>query len=397
MKKVLIFISAAALLFAACTKVEEAGREVKDQEITFQTAMHVTKAPVFTGSVFPTTETFSVYAWTDASALPNSIFMDDVTVAFNGTDWKTQGGTYYWPKSAPVDFIAYYPTGMNGITVAPKKVTYTDIDVEAGQEDIMYTDKAVGFSNNVDLIADGVKQYTGVPLIFRHALAKVKVVIELVYNHKEEADGTVTDWEVTLNSFKMKDIFSKGSCELNLSTTPAEGIVTWERPADAVWTPNGDKVNIASAISSEKLEPRNADGTVREYLAVGEHFVLPQALAAASQQFELNLTINTKRNGTVVLSETFDRTPDITLTSIPAWEMNHIYTYRLRITPTASDGNGGQPYDPSDPNNPGPTNPDPNNPGHVDPNNPNLDDVIITFDPAVDGWDNVNVEAVLNI
>ena len=50
------------------------------------------------------------------------------------------------------------------------------------------------------------------------------------------------------------------------------------------------------------------------------------------------------------------------------------------MTPTASDGNGGN-----------------GGGGNVDPNDPDLSDAIITFDPAVNGWDNVGVETTINI
>ena len=385
MKKVLLFISAAALLFASCSKIAETGSVAPQQlqrEITFQTAAHVTKVD---GPVFPTTETFSVYAWTAASTLP--YFMDNVTVAYDGTSaWKPQGETYYWPKYSTVDFIAYYPTNMSGITVEENKITYSNIDAGTLQKDIMYTDKAVGFSNNVDLMTDGVNAYQGVPLIFRHALAKVKFIVQLAYNHKQEADGTVTDWEVKVNDMSINSIYSKGSCVLTLNATPTEGIVGWTRPEDTdgnhVWTPAGPFENFPNLLN-QNIVPGQL------YEALPERYVMPQTLVAGAQTITVNLNIKTTRNGVLVLDETFSKTVNLTIPAIPAWEMNHIYTYRLMLTPTASNGNNGNPVTP-DPN-------DPDNPYPVDPNDPGLNDVIITFDPAVDGWDKIGVDTVLNI
>ena len=376
MKKVLIFISAAALLFASCTKIAENGSVAQQPEITFQTAAHVTKVD---GSVFPTTETFSVYAWTAASTLP--YFMNNVTVGYDGASaWKPQGETYYWPKYSTVDFIAYYPTNMTGIKVEENKITYTGINAGQLQQDVMYTDKAVGFSNNVDLMDDGVNAYNGVPLIFRHALAKVKFVVELAYNHKQEADGTITDWEVTINDMTINNIYAKGNCVLNLNSTPTEGIVGWTRPEDAagnhVWTHDGLTYENFQSIQNQAVTPG------QEYVAVAERYVLPQTLATGEQSIYIDLNIKTKRNNVLVLDETFNKTVDIVIPALPAWEMNHIYTYRLMLTPTASNGNNGNPIDPSNP---------------VDPDDPGLNDVIITFDPAIDGWDTTTVETVLNI
>lgn len=372
MKKAIVFIIFAALLAASCAKVVETGR-VDNREISFQTATFVTKA----NTAFPTTENFSVYAWAAGTVGP--YFMNNTTIGFNGTEWRPVGETYYWPKEATVDFIGYYPAGMSGITVAEDQITYAGIDVNTLQEDIMYTDKAAAFSNNVDLMDDGANAYTGVPMIFRHALAKVKFQIELVYNKKTEADGTVTEWEVAVNSVGLSGVYTTGGCTLNLENTPTTGLIAWQKPQDAngynVWTNNGTIASINGSISTPTaVTPGNT------YDAVDEIYVLPQTLTAGAQKVDINLTIKTKRNGADFLNETLTRSADILVTSLPAWEMNHVYTYVLRLAPLKSDG--------SDPSNPG---------GIVDPEDPYLDNEIITFDPAVDGWDNVGVITTINI
>ena len=78
-----------------------------------------------------------------------------------------------------MDFISYYPTGLAGITVAKDKITYSGIDVNTLQRDIMYADKAAGFSDNADLVDDSISSFTGVPTIFRHALAKVNFKVRM--------------------------------------------------------------------------------------------------------------------------------------------------------------------------------------------------------------------------
>ena len=382
MKKTLIFLAVAALSLAACTKAEKTPAN-ELHAISFQTVAGLnTKA--ITGTVFPTTETFSTYAWADGTIGP--YFMDNVTIAYFASEnlWKAQDETYYWPKNTTVDFISYYPTGLSGITVEENQISYTGIDINALQEDIMYADKAVGFSDNVDLIDDAVSAYTGVPTIFRHATAKVNFKVALTYKHKEEADGTVTDWKVTVNSAKLSGINTKGDAILTLSDPAATGVVAWNKPADNVWTPDGTITDINGALTGE-ITP----GTV--YTAIDTLFVLPQALVAEQQKVTLNVTVETTRNGAAFLSETFDVSANIRLDAIPAWEMNHIYTYMLMFAPTASNGNGGNPITPpSDPS-------DPNYPGGVDPDDPNLDDAIITFDPAVDGWENVGIVANISL
>lgn len=377
-KKTIFLAAVALLLLAACTKNEI--RPVSDQrEITFQTANYLTKAGI-TGTVFPTTEKFGVYAW--AANTAGSYFMNNETVSYVAADdaWKPST-TYYWPKNSTLDFVCFYPQPTAGLTVAADKLTYAAYDVEANQKDLMYADKAVGFNENTDNVSDGTNTYTGVPVIFRHALAKIKIDLALTYNHKEEADGTVTDWDVTLNSFKLIGVYKKGGCVLNLSSTSATGVVAWNKPVDAngynVWTNDGTVIAAAERVASAKTL---APGT--DYNMVPETFVLPQALAAGQQRILLNVTIKTKRNGADFLSETFDIPADLYLASLPAWEMNHVITYRISMAPTRSNGNGGSPINPGNP---------------VNPDDPNLNDAVITFDPAVDGWQGVNVITGLNI
>ena len=376
MKKLIIFLSIAAVMASACTKVVSSSVENGNQ-ISFQTVAGLnTKA--ITGTAFPTSETFSTYAWAEGTV--GEYFMDNVTIEYKTSEdmWKPQGETFYWPKNTTVDFISYYPTGLSGITVEKDKLTYSGIDVNSLQKDIMYADKAAGFSDNPDLVDDSISGFTGVPTIFRHSLAKVKFIVELTYNHKKEADGTETDWEVKVNSTNISGIYTSGGAVFTLASTPTIGVIPWEKPAGNVWTPDGT-TTIINGLSNTALTP----GT--DYSAIDEVYVLPQALAASQQKVTINLTIKTTRNGVPFLNETFDKVADLYIGTLPAWEINHVYTYRVKLSPTASNGNGGKPIDPSDPS------------SSVDPNDPDLSDAIISFDPAVDGWENVGVEAIIDL
>jgi hypothetical protein len=375
MKKLFAIVLSAALLTVACTKVQV--NTPAQREVSFQTASYVTKVGI-EGTVFPTSETFGAYAW--AAGTVGTYFMDNEEVSFNSstTKWKPST-TYYWPKNTTVDFQCYYPYNMTGIAISENQIQYTGIDVEAGQTDIMYADKAVGYTDNVDEASDGINGYTGVPTVFHHALAKVKVIVELAYNHKQEADGTVTDWAVSINSLSLSGFYKAGDCTLNLAGTPASGLVAWEKPANAdgyfVWTPDGATTSKDGSFSGA-VTPGN------EYDAIAEFFVLPQALAVGQQKINVGMTVATKRNGADFLNETFTKSADLYLASLAAWQMNQVITYKITVAPTASNGNGGSPIDPGNP---------------VDPNNPDLTDAIITFDPAVNGWDNVGVVATINI
>jgi len=371
MKKIFYLIAVTALLLQACAKSEEpvaAGRT-----IVFQTASYSTKLGI-TGPQFPTSETFGVFSWTEGTTGP--YFMNNEVVAYQADElWKTSTA-YYWPLDRVVDFFCFYPAQMPEISVDKTKITYTALDVETSQLDVMYADKDVAFADHPESVPGSVSGYTGVPAIFRHALAKLSVDVVLAYDHKEEADGTVTDWSVSVNSVSLEGLYKKGNCELTLSDSPEIGLVPWVKPQGNVWTNDGSVMEAKNLISS----PMTLTAGERVN-AVPEFFVLPQALAAGQQKITLNVTIKTRRNGTDFLSETFDVSADLFVPGkLEAWQMNHSLTYRLSVNPTRSTGK-----DPSDPDKP------------VDPSDPDLKDARITFDPAVGGWDMMSVNAVINL
>lgn len=381
MKRLILLSAVALMTAAACTK-NETSLSRASHEIAFQTVTYITKAGI-TGTEFPTTETFGVYAWSAASE--SGYFMNNEVVQYNNSVWKP-ASTYYWPKNATVDFFCFYPARMAELAAGEQTFSINGFDVVNNPVDLMYSDKAVGFTDNVDEVEDdAVSGYTGVPAIFRHALAKVAVNVLLPYNHKEEADGTITDWTVTVNSASLSGLYKSGDVTLNLASSPAIGIVPWEKPADAngfnVWTNDGTVASYNATVDHLQL------GVDQKIPVFPEFFVLPQALANGQQMINLNVTIKTIRNGQPFLSETFDLAGSLYLDSLPAWEMNHSIVYIVTVNPTSASGNGGNPYNPDDPA-------DPNKP---DPDDPVLDDAVITFDPAIDGWDVVTASATIRL
>ena len=356
------FFIVSLLLLAACTRNVPT---TPPSELSFQVASYLTRGPI-TGSIFPIDESFGAYAWADGTL--SGYFMENERISFVEEQglWKPSS-TYYWPKQGTVDFVCYYPYGMNGIDISANNLRYTDIDVSTTQDDIMYADKAVGFNSRSD----------AVPVVFRHALALLKVDVCLSYNHKEEADGTITDWAVTLNSASLSGLYGKGNCDLVIADKTATGTVQWARPTDengfCVWTNDG------SQYSTPNLIPESGSQLATDSWTnvVPEVFVLPQALLSNQQTVNLNITVSTVRNGVPFLRETINVSAPLYSEPIQAWQMNQALEYRIKISPTASHGNGG-------------------NPGSdVDPANPNLNDVVVTFDPSVSSWDIVDVTAIL--
>ena len=367
MKK-FFFIAVAAMAMAASAKTEV---KTPDTLIAFKPFSQVnTKV---TGTVFPTTETFGTYAWTAGTT--GAFFIENKEVSFANGVWTT-ATPYYWPKGQSVDFFSYYPFNPAGNVpqVQDNKLTYSDIDFSTTQVDLMYADKAVAYTDNADQVEDGQNAYEGVPTIFRHAASKVKVNVILGENEKTEADGTVTKWEVTLKSVILSGIYYKGDCVLNLATSPASGLVSWTKPQDAagnyVWTANTSLTNdvnnslytdvqVRHLVKNEGVTVIGASLGANQYDGI---YMLPQTLVAGQQKINFVFDVVTYRKAPgatdfvqaltqndVALSANLLIDTGTPATSVFAWQMNQSIVYNITIGPAGKQ---------------------------------------ITFDPAIDNWEN---------
>lgn len=367
MKKYIIIAAAALAASVACSKVETASIQ---KEIKFEVANSVqTKA--FTGSVY-SNGAFGTYAWfndTDA-------FMVNEQVDNNGTAWTTVDHTFYWPKTGSVSFISYSPfegtSNVAGATPAVTKNTITYTGVTAGTTDLMYADKAT-CSNNVNEVEDGTNSFTGVPTIFRHALAKLSFKVMANFTEWDDATtGSHTEWEITLNSFKIHGFNTTGDLELTLNADEK----SWDKPVttvDAVdynvWT------NLSGATANQELvaSPIVLTTTAVD-LASASGFVIPQVLAAGVQSVDINAHIKTTLANGLVINEDFIKTVDISgISTLKAWQMNENIVYTIKFKPTASATTPGDVHD-DDP-----------------------EDVIIKFDPAVADWTDVSASATIQL
>lgn len=366
MKK-LFFIAVAAMAIAACTKTEVNGPKLN--VIGFQPANSIeTKV---TGTQFPTTETFGTYAWTEGTT--GDYFIENKEVSFTGGVWTT-ATPYYWPKNQSVDFFSYYPYNATGAVpvVGKTQINYNNVNFESTQLDIMYADKAVAFTDNADQVQvtgeDAQSALTGVPTFFRHAGAKVKVNVILGVNTKNETDGSVTKWEVHLKSIVLSGLYIQGSCQLNLATTPTTGLVPWVKPNGNVWT----NATLTNDITKEMYKSRQEYDLVPNegVEAIPSFYVLPQTLAADQQRASLVFDVDTYRKAAgqtefvkVLHQENLEAKTDLRintsdLNQILAWEMNQNIVYNITIGPAGKQ---------------------------------------ITFDPAVDAWENKTVSTNIEL
>jgi len=374
MKKYIIIALAALAASVACSKVETVDLQ---KEINFEVANNIrTKADI--GSVY-SNGAFGTYAWFNDT----DEFMVNEQVDLAGGVWKTVDHTFYWPKTGSVSFISYSPfdgtSNTAGTTpvVEKDKITYTG--VTAGAIDLMYADKAT-CSNNVNEVLDSLgtgsdSGFTGVPTIFRHALAKLSFKVQANFTKwHDDATNSDTEWEITLKSFKIHGFNTTGDLKLTLN---GDG-KSWDKPVTTVagvdynvWT------NVSGATADQELvaSPIVLDTTAVD-LAAATGYVLPQILTAGVQSVDINAHIKTTLANGKEINEDFVKTINISeISTLKAWQMNENIVYTIKFKPTASAGpdSGDTPHD-DDP-----------------------EDVVIKFDPAVGDWTPVNTAATIQL
>ena len=376
MKKFILLATVAVAAMAACSKIDET--PASQREINFNVANSLqTKA---TGAVY-NNGAFGTYAWFNGT----DDFMVNETVNLVGGVWKTSVHTFYWPKTGSIDFISYSPFNGNVDTAdsnpAVTKTTITYTGITAGDVDYMYADK-VNCNSNVNEVTDSDTAdsgYSGVPTVFRHALAKLSFKIKA--NFVEYTDATTnstTKWDVTVTSAKISGFKTTGDCALALNTDGKH----WDKPVTNIGTATDPvNVNVWTNVSGTTDDQELVDATTypegvlltttAQDLASASGYVMPQVLENGAQTLKLTIHIKTTLSNNKVIEEDFTPTIDIKdISSLKAWQMNENIAYTINIKPTATTADG-------------------------DPDNPN--DVIITFDPAVADWTNVDASATIQL
>ena len=360
MKKGRFIILAAAVLalLAGCAKTEPApGTRISFQVAKFRS---VSKAVPY-GNGYSDVP-FGAYAWHNAPNPANdTIFMVNQKVTYDAENdlWAPSGVNYYWPHQGSLDFICYSPyDAQHGPEVGKNTIRYTGYDVYANPDvDLLYADKVNCLTENY------TTSYNGVPIVFRHALARVSFNLRLAY-YEKEGTADKTRWEVKLESFELTGLHSKGTLQLSQNG----GV--WEMPSGKVWTPDGSRVDLSFDCSSLS---KFTDLTPQ---AIGSTFVLPQAIGDVKAM--LKFTISTFRD----TGGGYDTTPfiierDVLLptvlssSALNSWAINHNVVYNIVLSPSRSSGagSGTETQDPS----------------------------IITFDPAVGEWQNISIETSIGL
>lgn len=316
MKKVFL-IAAAVVALAACSKNEVLPSSSINNEISFNVAPR-TKALTPDQSAFGVDNHFISYAYflTDDKKWPTnagSIYINGAEVsshvdasATGGRVWKADN-SYYWPKSekSSLTFFAWSKnTGecslAGGATVScdPQKgIAFTGYDVTSNKNvDLLVADVAANKHGNENLYT-----YSGVPTLFRHKLSYVifKVKTQKAYAGKEFA----------LKSIKFVGLGSKASYDqkANDGTDPVYNTVgEWATP-----TATADQVYF-NATTPVVFTDADFVLETAATASVDQKYYLPQALTAVTPgagvagSIEVVYTIKTTE-GTAVSTETVTR------------------------------------------------------------------------------------------
>lgn len=300
MKKSII-LAAAVVVLAACAKVNVSAPLVSNgnQEIDFQVANAVSSTKAnFEGSVY-TDSNFGAWAWLKENGSykkTNNVINYFMGSAAGGqeitkqavnskTVWKANGATYYWPKNGSLDFICFAPynNGTSWFQVGNattggelNNITAAVTNIAPDNADYLYSDKAMDCINNeTNQVVDGTNAYNGVPVIFRHALAKVSVNVQAILVNDAMDNVAVITWI----DGRLENIYKKGELSMNLSNEGAtENTKKWVAEND-VWK-YSSSVPTTSDIDNFACAWPVADNIITKeaQCVLAERFVLPQAL-----------------------------------------------------------------------------------------------------------------------
>lgn len=336
MKKTLVFAALASVALVGCTKnVEVANNDLK--QITFEAPIlsPVTKAVrEIQGPIYPTSESFSVFAWYTAGdfvASEASLYMDNVMVSYNSSNFDTTDGTgawvpekaYYWPKVGKLTFDAYSPSGVSHVScsaAAGLKVENFTAKVDSTiQKDLLYSTRVKDKTTSVEYVGT----YDGVQIPFNHALSVVQVKIA--------AKDAAAKGAIKVKSIDFVDIYNEGTFNENLDVidgTPG-------------WTVNTEKEVTYSVIGNTSWDDSKTLETYSTEVG-GNLIVLPQIFSENAKLVVKYYIENDYYDSVAPIEQTYSfalntqtanpHKPGEGETHIGAWKMGNRYTYSITFS-----------------------------------------------------------------
>lgn len=354
MKKSMFLAAVAAMVLAGCTKDESI---VEQQEIGFQPLAYKasqTKANVITGATYGTEDPeFGLFAYQladgktfDADKDEAKLYIDNKRVHYDSGNWRTDPKSF-WPLQGSLTFIAYSPYSINqdvdynisvvndnagNVASANSVLTISDFEAgTTGQKDLMWSNLSKDKTSNGkinDVIQGEIKQeYNGVPILFNHALCRIKITAKTAENYSSFA------------TYKLKQIQVVGLKD-NATLTVTNDAAVWTAPTANLGTEN--TVDNATkyvfdfyAPATYKVLSANSDTVtyMNAETAGNGLLAIPQSLEGVTLEVTYTMTVDPDGNGSApaVVTET---TKEVTLktNALSQLEQNKVYTLNLSIS-----------------------------------------------------------------
>lgn len=332
MKKVFL-IAAAVVAFAACSKNEVLPSSSINNEISFNVAPR-TKALASGQIEFNTDLTFQTYAyylpdgqtWVSHTDTPKT-YIDNAEIKFVDSQWKNAGHTYYWPKQGKLTFLSWTAVKEDWNNGGKLVVNYNKNDATCAHDSgLKFSFDAVNNKNNDILVADiaadknaNVSTYlaTGVPTLFKHQLSYV------VFKVRTDKNYTTAGKNFELNSIKFGASLSKSATYQQIAT---EGVVagwTKKTTGEQVYYDGGD--HPADIKYDETVLTSNYT----------QNLYLPQTFAENGNEVTIQYTITTTEGPSIskdVVTKTFSLNPSTGTKVFTTWEPGKKYTCTLTFS-----------------------------------------------------------------
>ena len=278
MKKFFIFASAAIVALASCAKSEVVYND-GPQEIAFKQI-----TGVMTKATTSLTTDMGVFAYTEGGEK----YFGPVQFTENGDGVWSGNPAQYYPLQTKLDFACYSPCdGYNNWSYANDDQTLTSpVFADVKNVDVLYGDK---------IYADCGTTETAVPVLFKHALAKVTVKV-----------SSNVPSAITVNSVTLTGICTGGKVTVDYADD-AWSYTEWTDKVDAAdytW-------NKPEAFVLKDYENANVFGSAINFVPGDSNQAVNQT------SFVVSYTMNN-----VTMSASVD------LSGI--WEMGKHYTYTLK-------------------------------------------------------------------
>lgn len=323
MKRILLASAAVILMFASCSKteVENPGKEMTFNAFSLKSQ---SKALIPTTGVYPTSETFGVYAyylekdknWESNQEDSIRYFREEIKYQTGRTPkvWAADK-KYYWPAVGSITFFAFSPysvgalyTGGNGITLSDFTVTQDkDFMVAAPAKDKTMNDNT------------GV---TGVDIVFGHKLSLVDFKI------KTKEDYSTDGWTIKVKEIKLDSIYSNGDYKQIYGSN------------SDVWSNQANQISYTFTADDAANGGQEATKTAAVYKSTWREdpesdalLALPQVLnttPGTAAKLTVTYTVTQKIGSTTLYNdEVKTKTVDLSNETISEWKVNKKYVYTI--------------------------------------------------------------------